>query len=622
MIFKRLSTKLILLVSFTAVIIIGVFAFISLTSQRDVLIEEVQRHANQLSETVKKSTHDEMLVNRREHIISIIEKIAEEPNIKEIKIFNKAGEVIYSSDKNSVGVKLSQTSENCIVCHSNTKPVTTLKINDKTRIFRLHPDSTRVIGVINPIYNEWSCYTAECHAHSEDQSILGLLDITVDLRNVDYQLAKSELLIVILALVSIISLGLIIAFFINRWVDKPVKKIVEATNKLAVGNLNYRISSTSKDELGVLSNSFDRMTKNLSEMKMQLFQSDKMASLGQLAAGVAHEINNPLTGVLTYSSYLLKRAKGNPELESDLNVIVRETKRSREIVKQLLDFARQSVPKRIKTDVNVVIDRALNIVLNEIKIKNAKVELLFDNELPEIVVDPNQIQQVFINLIVNALDSLREQNGIIKIKTEVVSLSPKGIIQIKKAVCPNSHNLMDEEHKIEGLPSIKVKAKYKQNEGYIHLDPIYGLHRHHYGIPLIKDKPFELSCPTCDVSLMVNDSHCPECGSSYFKLTIPEKGELIGCSKFGGTWQKWEYIDEKGKSDYLQIKIEDNGEGISNETLERIFDPFFSTKGQKGTGLGLSVVWGIVDNHNGRINVESKVGIGTTFKIKFPVVNK
>ena len=122
----------------------------------------------------------------------------------------------------------------------------------------------------------------------------------------------------------------------------------------------------------MLDESFNNMTKKLAEARMQLFQSDKMASLGRLAAGVAHEINNPLTGVLTYSSFLLKRTKNNPEIQEDLNVIVRETLRSREIVKSLLDFARQSVPKKSDADINEIIDKSISVIENQLSINKVK----------------------------------------------------------------------------------------------------------------------------------------------------------------------------------------------------------------------------------------------------------
>jgi two-component system NtrC family sensor kinase len=135
---------------------------------------------------------------------------------------------------------------------------------------------------------------------------------------------------------------------------------------VAGGDLSYRVTVKREDELGMLARSFNNMTDKLAEARLQLFQSDKLASLGRLAAGVAHEINNPLTAVLTYSSYLQKRSQGQPEMRNDLNVIVSETIRCREIVKSLLDFARQTVPKKRNADINEIVGRAATVIENQL----------------------------------------------------------------------------------------------------------------------------------------------------------------------------------------------------------------------------------------------------------------
>jgi signal transduction histidine kinase len=144
---------------------------------------------------------------------------------------------------------------------------------------------------------------------------------------------------------------------------------VRATHQVSSGNFDYAIADLGKDELGLLAKSFNKMTKSLAEARLQLVQSDKMASLGRLAAGVAHEINNPLTAVLTYSSFLLKRTTDNPQMQEDLGIIVRETIRSREIVRNLLDFARPSVPKMQSADINRIIKSAVEVVASQLLLK-------------------------------------------------------------------------------------------------------------------------------------------------------------------------------------------------------------------------------------------------------------
>ncbi len=184
---------------------------------------------------------------------------------------------------------------------------------------------------------------------------------------------------------------------------------------MAGGNLGFRVEVKSEDELGMLAKSFNSMTENLAEARLQLFQSDKLASLGRLAAGVAHEINNPLTAVLTNSSYLLKRSQGQPEMSEDLQVIVSETIRCREIVKSLLDFARQTVPKKRKADINEIIGRAVKVIENQLSMRQVELVMDLEQTLPNVTVDANQIQQVFINLMVNSLDAIGDKQGIIKV---------------------------------------------------------------------------------------------------------------------------------------------------------------------------------------------------------------
>jgi len=617
--FKKIGFRLIFVVALTSLIIIGVFAYFNVKSQSSSLISEVERHANQLAETVISSTRYDMMLNQRERIQQTINSIGTQPQIRDVRIINKVGEIIYSSDSTSINKMVDKKAESCYACHAEDKPLEQISITERTRIFRVHPDSNRVIGIISPIYNEKSCWQSDCHAHPKDQKVLGVLDVSISLADVDRKILKSEWEVVIFALVAIIAVGLLIGYFVRKWVSLPVNELLAGTQQVSAGNLNYTIKDLGDNEIGKLGKSFNNMTKKLSEARMQLFQSDKMASLGRLAAGVAHEINNPLTGVLTYSSFLLKRTKDNPELQEDLKVIVRETLRSREIVKSLLDFARQSVPKKSSADINEIIDKAISVIENQLTLNKVKVIKQTEPNLPNLIVDANQMQQVFINLFVNASDAMEKNGGTITIKSQRISLSPYGSTQIKKATCPKRHSLMDNEFKIDGLASIKVKVISDNKEGIIHLDPVYGKHRNSFNLDFKINKDAKFVCPECNISLIETDKVCPKCGSPILAFEVEGQGIYEVCSSENSNWEKWDYVDAAGVKEYIEVRISDTGCGISNEDLSKIFEPFFSTKGQKGNGLGLAVIWGIIDNHNGTINVESEVGKGTTFIIRLPL---
>lgn len=619
MIVTKIGSKLIIAVGIITIAIIAVFSYLSITAQSDALLSQARIHANKLSEAIKNSTLTSMLENKKEEVHAIINTVSHEPSIVEIRIFNKDGVVTFSSRKDLIGKMVDKHAESCYACHTENQPLQKLSINERMRIYKISPDSPRILGIINPIYNKPSCYEAACHAHTKDQTVLGVLDIKMDLKEVDQQIEDSKFRLIAFAVIAILALSFSIAYFVRKWIGKPVSELVKATNQVSSGNFNYTIDDLGKDELAILAKSFNKMTKNLAEAKLQLFQADKMASLGRLAAGVAHEINNPLTAVLTYSSFLLKRTKNNPEVQEDLGVIVRETIRSREIVKNLLDFARPSVPKKQNADINRIIKSALEVVANQLSLKGIKLDVHLDTSLPEITVDANQIQQVFINLLVNAADAIGDNGGKISIDPSLVSLSPYGVAQIKTAVCPKRHDLMDDEIKINGMPTIKVRVVSNGNVGTVNLEPVYGKHRHQYGIEIKNEKDLQVSCPQCNISLIEENVKCPKCGSSVYNFEVPPHGMLEGCTSRECNWQRWPAIDKAGHKDYIEVKIADTGQGIPKEHLSRLFEPFYTTKGQHGTGLGLAVTWRIIDNHDGTINVESELGKGTTFTIHLPL---
>ena len=220
-------------------------------------------------------------------------------------------------------------------------------------------------------------------------------------------------------------------------------------------------------------------------------QADKLSSLGRMAAGIAHEINNPLAGILLYSSNMIKKVPETGPLKKGLEVIIHETIRCRGIIQDLLEFAREREPAKALGDLNGVINKALNILANEFHLHRVSVEKRLAEDLPSILLDANQMEQVFINFLMNATEA------------------------------------------IQGQGSISVRS--------------------------FKDP------------------------------------------------------DNKG----VVVEIEDSGMGIPQEHMERIFEPFFSTK-PKGTGLGLAVNYGIVQKHGGQIQVASQPGRGTTMTIWLP----
>ncbi len=488
---SKISHKLIVGVAAVAIVIIGVFAWVILDSQQRLLLADLERGANQLSATIKSSTRDDMMLNRPEDVHRIISTIGAQEGIGKVRIFNKEGRIILSTDESEKGRMVDKKTEACYMCHTADQPLERLAVSQRVRIFG-NGDGPKTFGIIDPIYNEPGCWQSSCHAHSETQKVLGVLDITMSMADVERAERDARARLVTFALIAIAATSLMIYWLVGRIVLQPVRKLAAVTRKVADGDLSQKVEVGTRDEIGKLGESFNEMMRNLADAQRQLLQANKLASVGRLAAGVAHEINNPLTGVLTYSSFLLKRAEKDSEMKDDLEVIVRETKRCREIVKGLLDFSRQSVSEKRPTSVNDIVHDACRIVKNPLSMQKAAIVLDLGENLPQVHADAGRMQQVLVNLLVNAGDAMAETGGTITVTT---------------------------------------------------------------------------------------------------------------------------YLAEEG----VRIRVADTGCGIDPADQDKIFEPFFSTKGTRGNGLGLAIVWGIVEEHGGRLTVDSEVGKGATFTILLPL---
>jgi two-component system NtrC family sensor kinase len=416
----RIGTRVILGVGLTTGLIIGGMAVLILRAQRSELVFELTRGADQLSETIKSSTHYDMMENRRENLHRQIETIGRQPGIEKVRVFSRDGRVMFSSDSSDIGLTLDKRAEACYACHAEGQPIGTPSVQSRARIFG-KPGGARILGIVSPIRNEPGCASADCHAHPPEQKILGVLDVTVSMAEADSGIRRSEATLAILAALAIAASSLLLWWLNRRLVLKPVRALLAGTKRVAEGDLTARIDVTARHELGQLADAFNAMTERLFVVQRQLAQADKLASVGRLAAGVAHEINNPLTGILSYATLLQRRPGAIPEAKEDLDVIVRETIRCRDIIKNLLDFARPTPPDRHPADLDQVVRRSVAVVMNQLRIQHVDLSLDLAEDLPPGEVDSNQIQQVLVNLILNAADALEGERGSIRIATRAVA---------------------------------------------------------------------------------------------------------------------------------------------------------------------------------------------------------
>lgn len=487
---------------------------------------EIAGHVMQISELIVKSTRYAMLLNERDFADKIVQDIGKQKGIERVRILSKDGKIIHSSRAAEIGHSVNQQAEPCLHCHLTSKPLERVPDDKRWRTYK-SADGHRLLGAMAAIRNEPSCSTASCHEHPASQSVLGIVDIAYSLDEIDRSLNTHGMYLIGISLAVILLAAASVGLLLQRLIYLPLKDLESGAAKISAGDLVHKIPVRSNDELGRVAGSFNQMTLALQKSRSELeelvltleskvekrtqelrvaeaevAQGEKLASVGMLASGVAHELNNPLTGVLTFTSLLRgKMADGSQDAE-DLDLVIRETKRCASIIRRLLDFAREKVPVNGLFNLNQLIEDTVRFVDRPASLQNIEIKLDLAQDLPQVWGDADLIKQVILNVVVNAQQAI-EDRGTIRVESRL-------------AAAP------------------------------------------------------------------------------------------------GGSGEQ--------PSPMVEIAISDTGCGIPEANMQRIFDPFFTSKAVgKGTGLGLSVSHGIVKAHGGKILVESTVGVGTTFRIQLPI---
>jgi two-component system NtrC family sensor kinase len=256
--------------------------------------------------------------------------------------------------------------------------------------------------------------------------------------------------------ITLLAMGLvsIVAIKIAGQISKPIRAVADAAKKITEGDYSQQVDISSDDEIGFLAGNFNTMvselaraqqelrewgetlerkveqrTAELKAMQAHMIQSEKLAGVGKLAAGVAHEINNPLTCVLTNSSLILEDLPPDDPRREDLQTIVDETLRCRKIVKGLLDFARQTKPQKQQLDLNKVTEDVLALVRNQASFHNIAIRTELDPDLPPVLADADQMRQVVLNIILNAADAM-PQGGALHLRSNSDSQAKRVILRI------------------------------------------------------------------------------------------------------------------------------------------------------------------------------------------------
>jgi signal transduction histidine kinase len=429
---------------------------------------------------------------------SILRNFAVYKDVRKISLFSIDGTIKASTQEDELNKKAGDFEFYLRDHHFIREEMVQLKDGRRER--------ERVYYFNTPILNRPECF--QCH--DKEKKIIGVLTVANSLREMDTMISKIEVHSIILAVIIIGFLSFVLGFLFLKFVNIPIKKLTETMRKAEGGDLTVRVNVKSRDEMGSLAENLNIMIEKLNVAKQEAEQyhqeliqrASRMATIGELASGIAHEIRNPLAGIQGAIQIL---AEGFPKEDPRTQVtdeIQKQIYKLERLVRDILNYAKPVPANYMPTDINGLVDKVLSFFVTQRGMPaDYKIEKKLFSSLPRTLIDPSSMEQAFLNIILNAQKAM-----------------PRG-----------------------GTFTVSTVA-----------------------LPQRKDDGKEVR--------------------------------------------------------EVQIIFEDTGVGIPGENLPKIFNPFFSTRSD-GTGLGLAITKNIVEQHGGRIEVESQINVGTKFVITLPAIN-
>ena len=276
-----LVSKLIITVGITMLLGISIWAYFSIKYQKEKITESIVSGADRLSTTIKLGTHYAMMLNSRDDINQIIQNIGKQKEIENIRIYNKEGEIKFSNKTSEVNLVTNIKAEACDICHRTEPPTVDLSLDERIRIFD-SKKGYRLLGIISPIYNEPGCSTG-CHVHPEDKKVLGALDLVVSLEESDQEIYNFEKGIIALNIFVFLLTSTIIFIFVLRFVNRPIKRLIEGTRLIGKGDYSIQVIVDQEDEMGQLATAINKMGSEISEKQAELNrQRDEYQNLFEL----------------------------------------------------------------------------------------------------------------------------------------------------------------------------------------------------------------------------------------------------------------------------------------------------------------------------------------------------
>ena len=423
MIFKSLTTRVIVLSISLLAFGISAFTFLNLKKEQSQLISSARESTEILLNTIEGSIYNSMRIGNTEDTQVILEMVGRSHKLMAVRIFHPHGIVLKSSLPAEVGKAVDNDDYQLFIN------------NQKEGIFTGGPQG-EVLKMLKPIYNDQPCHT--CHGFKT--KIIGVLNVNYSLVETRKRMIEATQLFIISTIAIILFLSGAISLVMLKFVRKPLNLIVENMAKVEKGDLSIRMNSTGQDEVGRLITSFNSMVDRLDTAKKELDQlhfqqmerADRLASVGEMAAGIAHEIKNPLTGIAAAITIIRDDFPSSDPRMEIINEILEQIKRLDKTVNDLLFFGKPTLPEPSCVGINTILKKTLMFASQHRGGKNVEKRLELSDNLPLVYVDSKQIQQVFLNLILNALQAMRD-GGILTVTSALTEKAGEQWVRVSVA---------------------------------------------------------------------------------------------------------------------------------------------------------------------------------------------
>ncbi len=435
---RSLPAKLIVTIALLLIFGVGISYFTLIVNSKKTLMRYTVNHIAGSSELVRKSINYGMLTFDRESIQRSIDSISSQENITGIRIFDSRGKIFFSSSTDEIGKLVDRSSFACTGCHSDPeKPSATLTA-DKQWVTHEDDEGNRILTFADPIFNEISCYTADCHIHPREQRVLGVLESNFSLAPLDEAIQRQIVNTIIFAFLFMGLISLLLYFVLRRFVINPLTILSGAMKKVGRGELMQTVTVPSQDEIGLLADTFNDMTteletarvrmrnwtetleievkkktKELKNSQDNLIHAEKLASLGRLTADVAHEVRNPLMSIGGFARRLNKSLTGGKEKQY-AEIIITQVDRLESILRDVLTFSRGVQYQFEKRDLKKIISTTMGKYRHLSTELGITIQVKAGKAIPPVLIDKEQAVEALGNLIVNGMDAT-PSGGILEI---------------------------------------------------------------------------------------------------------------------------------------------------------------------------------------------------------------